>query len=106
LFFVLSLQTKRLTMGEFQSNSKQQKFNEIRGCIAEINDHEKYCSLTILCGHENPRSVNISVKKSAFEPIKYKHKIGDVVVCSFYVVSNKRNERWFTSINLINIEYA
>ena len=45
-------------------NDKQFRFNEIKGVITELNDEPEFCSITVTVGHENPRDVNLSLKKS------------------------------------------
>jgi len=96
-------ETKQIT--DFKSSSKQRKFNEIKGCIAEFNEHEKYPSITILSGHDNPRPININVKKELYETIKERQRVGDSVTCRFFLSSNKKNEKWYTSVNLLSITH-
>ncbi len=89
----------------FNKNDKQRFFNDIKGTISELNDDEKYCNLTLNVGHENPREVNLAVKKQDFENIKQDFKVGDKVSVRFYLVSRRnKNEKWFTNALLLEIE--
>lgn len=92
-------------MDTFKNNNDRQKyFNQVRGFITEINDHEKYPSITIKAGHENQRDINVSVKKIMFnETVVPKFSIGDKVSIRFFITSNKHNGRWFTSANMLDI---
>ena len=83
---------------------KQTKFNQISGCIAELNDSDKYCNITILVGHQTVRSVNLSIKKTLFDEVAKKHSIGDIVTLRFFLSSNKKGEKWFTNANILSIE--
>jgi len=94
-------------MDTFDNKNKLQKyFNQQRGIINEINDAEKYCSITLTCGHERTRPANFAVKKAFFiEKIKDKFKIGEKVSIRFYVTSHKNNNKWHTNCHLIDIQY-
>ena len=87
---------------QFNRNDKQVNFNQIKGKITEKNDGEKFCSITIECGHENPRSVNFVCRKNEFDTIP--HQLGDKVCVRFYAVSRKKHERWYTTLNLLSID--
>jgi hypothetical protein len=83
---------------------KQKKFNEISGCIAELNDSDKYCNITILVGHQTIRPISLSIKKTLFDEVIKKHSVGDIVTCRFFLSSNKKGEKWFTNANILSIE--
>ena len=85
-------------------NDKQIYFNQIKGIITELNNQEEYCSITVSVGHENSRHVNLSLKKSPYDSIANNLVIGDKIVAKFYIVSRKKNERWYTSANLLEVE--
>lgn len=91
-------------MKDFNKNSKQQNFNQIKGVITELNDGEKFCHMTLQVGHENPRFVNGIIKKDAFDKIKEKHIIGDKVAITFYVSSKQKDNRWRTMVNIMDVE--
>ncbi len=84
-------------------NAKQIYFNHIKGVISELNDAPEYCSVTISCGHENIKQVNLGAKKEQFDKLKLLYKIGDRVNCGFHIASNKKGERWYTSAILLSI---
>lgn len=83
---------------EFKSKSVQSKFNEYKGIISEFQDGEKFCSFTLSVGHENPRHINFTVKKPVFDELKEKHSLGDRVAVTHYAVSNKKADRWYTTL--------
>lgn len=91
-------------MTPFNKNDKQHHFNQVKGIISEINEGEKFCDITLDVGHENIRQVNLIMKKSQFTTIVSGHKIGDKICAKFYITSRKKNERWYTSANLLSIE--
>ena len=72
------------TKDDFNRNEKQLNFNKIKGSIVELNDGEKFCSLTLDVGHENIRQVNLVVKKVFFDTIKEKFKLGDKVFIKYF----------------------
>ena len=86
-------------------NSRQVYFNQVKGTISELNDGPEYCSITLSCGHENAKSVNLVTKKPQFDKVKEKHSIGDKVNCQFHIVSNKKFDRWHTSVILLSIGF-
>lgn len=88
----------------FNRNERQFRFNEIKGAITELNDGLEWCSVTINVGHESPRLVNIVVKKVAFDTIATKFMLGDKVTIRFYIASRFKNERWYTTANLLQID--
>jgi hypothetical protein len=85
------------------NNQKQIKFNELKGIISEINVAEDYCSITLEVGHSNIRSVNLCSKAIYFDRLIQNFKIGDKVNAHFYLASNKKNGRWYTTANLLNV---
>jgi hypothetical protein len=85
------------------SNDKQIHFNQIKGEICEINRGEEFSNLTLTLGHTNPRKVNLSTKTFHFDEIISKHNIGDKVIAQFYVSSNFKNDRWYTTVNILSL---
>jgi len=85
-------------------NDRQQYFNNIRGILIEKNEGKIYCSLTINVGHENPRPVNLSIKKLEYDKIAPNVNIGDKVIVRFYLTSTKTNDRWYTFANLLGVD--
>ena len=84
-------------------NEKQLFFSQVKGIVEEINDAEKYCSITIRVGHEVTRCVNLMVKKVQFDAIKTKLNLGDKITAKYYITSKKKNDRWFTTANALEI---
>ena len=69
---------------EFNKNEKQLFFNRIKGSISEINVGEEWCSFTLNVGHENPRLVNLSLKRGQYDKVT-EYKIGDKVDIKFFL---------------------
>jgi|APGre2960657444_1045066.scaffolds.fasta_scaffold78366_3 hypothetical protein len=85
-------------------NDKQIYFNQIKGVITELNNESEFCSITVNVGHENQRHVNLSLKKSHYDSIASNLVLGDKIIAKFYIVSRNKNDRWYTSANLLEVE--
>lgn len=94
---------QRKIMEGFNKNDKQVFFNRIKGIIHELNDGEKYCSITLSIGHENSRYTNLVCKKSEFDKYSVDYKLGDKVTIQFYLVSRFKAERWYTSATILDV---
>ena len=90
-------------MDNFNKNDKQHHFNVIKGVLIEMNDAEKFCSITIKVGHENTREVNFSVRKEKFDQLSKIVSLLDKVCVKYFIVSRKKFDRYFTSANLLDI---
>ena len=86
---------------EFSKNQLQLYFNQIKGEVVEINIGEAYSNVTLSVGHQNSRQVNIVAKNLVFEKIMENIKIGDKVIAKYYLTSNKKNERYYTTATLL-----
>jgi hypothetical protein len=86
------------------SNQKQVVFNQIRGVISEINLEPDYCSITLEVGHTNKRNINLCAKAIYFEPMIQSFELGDKVNAQFYIASNKKHNRWYTTANLLSLD--
>lgn len=84
-------------------NDKQIYYNQIRGEIKEINICDEYSSVTLSVGRENSRKVNLSCRTQYFKEMIKNCSMGDKVVCHFYVASNKKNDRWYTTATLLSL---
>ncbi len=93
-----------IDMNDFNKNERQSHFNQIKGVIFELNDGERFCSITLSIGHENKRYVNLIVKKPDFDKIVQQHKIGDKIGCKFYLTSRNKSGRWYTMANALSVE--
>jgi len=86
-------------------NERQVNFNQIKGVIHDISgNQELYPSLTLEVGHENKRMVNFLFKASEYQKIVNNYRTGDRVMIKFYVASHYKNERWYTSVNILGID--
>ncbi len=96
--------TKNNVMSEFvNKNDRQLYFNQIKGVLVELNDAEKFCSITLKVGHENARLVNLTIKKPYFDEISKVRKLGDKVTVRFYLSSRNKNQRWYTMANVLDV---
>lgn len=86
------------------SNQKQIVFNQVRGVISEINLEPDYCSITLEVGHANMRNVNLCAKTIYFEQMIKGYKLGDKVNAQFYIASNKKHNRWYTTANILSLD--
>jgi hypothetical protein len=96
-------------MEDFNKNDKQKHFAQIKGEITELNDGEKFCSITLKVGHENPREVNMGIKKADFDIYRSAYSIGDKVVVTYYPTSHRKETKggkkyWQTMVNVLNVE--
>jgi molybdopterin-binding protein len=91
-------------MENFNKSEKQLFFNQLKGCIAEIEFGEKFSNLTLQIGHANFRSANFCMKSSLFTDLIEGYNVGDSVSVRYYISSNKKNGRWYTTATLLSIE--
>ena len=84
----------------------QQVFNEIRGKVVEMNNDGEWSNIVLSVGHENRRLVNLVCKTETFDRLISEEKINTdhLVLCRFYVVSRKTNDRYYTNANLLSIQ--
>jgi len=85
-------------------NDRQVYFNQIKGSIFELNDGDRFCNITLLVGHENCRYVNFALRKEEYDKLVAIHKLGDKVVVRFYLTSKKKNDKWYTMANMLDIQ--
>lgn len=96
-------------MEDFNKNDKQHNFNQIKGIITELNEGDKFCNITLNVGHENPRAVNLVIKKLVYEAFANKFQVGDKVLVKFYLSSRSKEStdgrpRWNTMANVLQID--
>jgi len=84
-------------------NDKQLIFNQIKGEITEVNRGEEFSSITLVVGRSNVRHVNLSCKTIQFDPMIKRFESGDKVIAQFYISSNKKNDRWYTTGTLLSL---
>jgi hypothetical protein len=84
-------------------SDKQMVFNQVRGLIEEINEGDEFCSLTLKVGHENPRMVNLTMKRHQFDDLCRQHKLGEKITARFYISSRKKHDRWYTTASVLDI---
>jgi hypothetical protein len=91
-------------MDSFNKNGKQLFFNKIIGLIHEIENDERFSNLTLKIGHENKRFASFCMKTDLFLELIKGYLIGEKVVVTYYLSSNKKNNRWYTTATLLTIE--
>lgn len=91
-------------MEDFNKNEKQQFFSSIRGCLKDIEQGDKFSSITLTVGHEKTRDVNFVVKKDKFETISSDLSIGQKYSVIYYLTSKKINNRWNTMATILSLK--
>ena len=91
-------------MDSFNKNDRQVYFNQVKGTLAELNNGDRFCSITLNVGHESKRQVNFVTKKPQYDKIVEAFKIGDKLAVKFYVTSVKKNGRWYTMANALSVD--
>jgi molybdopterin-binding protein len=89
---------------QFNKNQLQLYFNQIKGEIAEIIIDELYSNVTIKVGHHNSRIVNLVAKTPMFHNLIGNFKVGDKIIAKYYLSSNKKNERYYTTATLLEVQ--
>lgn len=84
-------------------SEKQMIFNQVRGSLEEINQGDDFCSITLKVGHENPRMVNLTMKRNQFDELTQNHSLGEKVSVRFYISSRKKFDRWYTTASVLDI---
>jgi hypothetical protein len=89
---------------QFSKNQMQLYFNQVKGKIIEINFDELYSNVTISVGHNNSRQVNFVAKTPLFKKLMEGFNVGDKVTAKFYLSSNKKNDRYYTTATILDIK--
>lgn len=89
----------------FDNKSSQIYFNQVKGVIVELNEGAEYCSVTLEVGHDKTRLVNLVTKKGQYDVLLGRFKLGEKITCMFYPTSNKKGERWYSSLVLLNANH-
>lgn len=89
---------------QFNKNQLQLYFNQIKGEILEINFDEFFSSVTIKVGHNNSRVVNLVAKTITFNNLIKNLQVGDKIIAKYFLSSNKKNERYYTTATLLEIQ--
>lgn len=90
---------------QFNKNQLQLYFNQVKGEIIEINIDDLYSNVTLRVGHHNSRLVNIVAKTPFFENLMKSFKLGDRVTIKYYLSSNKKNERYYTTATMLDVQF-
>lgn len=84
-------------------NDKQVHFNQVKGELIEINLDDDFCNIVLRVGFSNERKVCLSTKTEYFKNIFKNYQIGDKLIAQFYVASNKKSDRWYTTAYLLDL---
>ena len=91
-------------MENFNKNEKQLFFNQLKGCISEIDYGDSFSNLILKIGHENFRYASFCMKTNLFNELVKDYNIGDKVAVKYYISSNKKNGRWYTTATLLSMQ--
>jgi hypothetical protein len=89
---------------QFNKNQLQLYFNQIKGEIVEVNIDELYSNVTLKVGHHNSRVVNLVAKTPTFKNLIANFKEGDKIIAKYYLSSNKKNDRYYTTATLLDVQ--
>jgi hypothetical protein len=84
-------------------NDLQVWYNQVRGEVVEIEFGEKFSNITLKVGKANPRLVNLTSKSDYFIKIVEGVYVGEKILAKFYISSNKKNDRYYTTATLLEI---
>jgi hypothetical protein len=87
----------------FSKNELQINFNQLKGVLVEINNGSDFSNITIEVGHNNKRKVNLVAKNSYFEEFIKDKIIGDKVVVKYYLTSNLKHDRYYTTATILEL---
>lgn len=87
----------------FNKNEKQVYFNQVKGTIFQIQEGDRFCNIILEVGHESLRYVCLTMKRAQYDLLIKEHKLGDKVGARFYVTSKNKEERWYTTIQLLEM---
>jgi hypothetical protein len=82
-------------------NTLQLWYNQVRGEVIEINIEETFSNITLKVGKANPRLVNLTGKSQYFQKIISGINVGEKILAKFYISSNKKNDRYYTTATLL-----
>lgn len=90
--------------GFINKNEKQVYFNQIKGVVHEIQEGDKFVNITLVVGHENSRFVTFVSKVTEFQKFKHLLVLDNKVNIRFYLTSRKKNDRWYTSASVLDVQ--
>jgi len=88
---------------EFNRNEKQQRFNNIRGVLINVNIGDKFSNFTLLVGHEKTRKVNLVIKTDLLDKYKDLVVVNNKLNVNYYLTSKQDNDNWLTYANVLGI---
>jgi hypothetical protein len=62
---------------------------------------ETFSNITLKVGKANPRLVNLTGKSQYFQKIISGINVGEKILAKFYISSNKKNDRYYTTATLL-----
>lgn len=89
---------------QFNKNQLQLYFNQIKGVVSEINIDDSFSNVVLTIGHVNTRIVSLVAKTPTFIALIENFAVGDKVVAKYYLTSNKKNDRYYTTATLLDLQ--
>jgi hypothetical protein len=94
-------------MNQFENrNESQSTFNQVKGVLVEINipqeETASFGSITLDVGRSAKRKVNLVCKLDMLKKLNL--QLGWLVMATFYISSKKKNERWHTVANVLQVD--
>lgn len=84
----------------------QSNFNQIKGIVHEVAEHDEFPSVTLEVGHNTRRFVNFYIKRSYYDTILDMLSIGSKIVVTYFLSSRSKHGRWYTMANVLRIDLA
>ena len=84
----------------------QSNFNQIKGIVYEVLEHDEFPSVTLEIGHNTKRYANFFIKRHYYDTIINMLVVGSKVVVTYFLSSRKKHGRWYTMANVLRIDWA
>lgn len=84
----------------------QSNFNQIKGIVHEVIEHEEYPNITLEVGQNTKRYVNFFLKKAYYESVIDMLKVGNKLMVTYFLSSRNKHGRWYTMANVLRIDWA
>lgn len=84
----------------------QTDYNQIKGVVLEVIQHDEFPSFTLTVGQKTQRLVNIYIRKAHFDKIENLLQVGNKVSVMFFVSSRKKHGRYYTMANTLQVDPA
>jgi len=82
----------------------QSNFNQIKGIVYEVSEHEEFPSITLEVGNNSKRFVNFFVRRAYYDTVKSILTNGNKVIITYFLSSRKKFDRWYTMANILRVD--